>query len=133
MGDVSGVVGMAGGVGVGNGKTGSNLSEGVGIRVSAPLADVVGSVNGGVGRVGSHGAHSTISGSVSRVDVAGRVGDVGDVSGVVGTSAGNGVGQRQTGSNLADGVGISFSFGWHGSDGKGGNNKGSHVDCETPK
>merc|ERR1719305_555609 len=62
--DVSGVVGMPGGVGIGKGKTGSDLSDGVGISlgVSAPLADVVGSVDGGVGRVGGEGRGGSISG-----------------------------------------------------------------------
>merc|ERR1719300_1748836 len=119
MGNDSNVVGVAGGVGVGNWKSSGDLSNGVGLRVSfsLTLAVVVSvgvaeggvscnwgdgvSVSSGVGVVGGVGWNSG-----SSVGVADWVGSVGDYSNVVGVAGGVGVGDWKSSGDLSDGVGI---------------------------
>merc|ERR1711915_312966 len=97
-GDDTGVVGMASGNGVVLGKTSIDLTNGVGIRVSLSLADGVVASISSIGRVGSV-VHTSVG-------IVQRVGGVGNDTRVVSMASGNGIGQRKTSSNLANGVGI---------------------------
>merc|ERR1719391_653310 len=105
VGDHTGVVSVAGGNSVGEGQTSSNLSDGVGIRVSLPLADgvVVGKSVVGVVAVSVTVEHVV-------VESVHRVGGMGKETGVVSMASGNSVGIGQTSSNLSDGVGIGLSL-----------------------
>merc|ERR1719381_33211 len=108
VGDHTGVVSVAGGNSVGEGQTSSNLSDGVGIRVSLPLADGVVVGESVVGVVGAVAVSVTVEHVV--VESVHRVGGMGKETGVVSMAGGNSVGIGQTSSNLADGVGIGLSL-----------------------
>merc|ERR1719381_19383 len=108
VGDHTGVVSVAGGNSVGKGQTSGNLSDGVGVRVSLPLADGVVVGESVVGVVGAVAVSVTVEHVV--VESVHRVGGMGKETGVVSMAGGNSVGIGQTGSNLSDGVGIGLSL-----------------------
>merc|ERR1719495_3049892 len=98
---------MSGGNSIGKGKSIVHLGNGVGIsiRVSLPLANVVG-VQATVSK------QSTVSSEVSPVGIdRGRVRSVGNISRVVGMSSGNSIGKGKSIVDLGNGVGISISLG----------------------
>merc|ERR1719381_85232 len=135
VGDHTGVVSVAGGNSVGEGQTSGNLSDGVGIRVSLPLADGVVVGESVVGVVGAVAVSVTVEHVV--VESVHRVGGMGKETGVVSMAGGNSVGIGQTSSNLSDGVGIagrvgdvadvSGVVGPTGEVGIGPGNAGSHL------
>jgi len=128
MGNDSNVVGVAGGVSVGNWKSSGDLSNGIGLRVSfgLTLAIVVsvGVAEGGVSSYWGGGMGvSIMSSSISRVDWGGsgigsvsvvgngsRVGSVGDYSNIVGVAGGVGVGDWKSSGDLSNGVGLRVSL-----------------------
>merc|ERR1719381_438629 len=108
VGDHTGVVSVAGGNSVGEGQTSGNLSDGVGIRVSLPLADGVVVGESVVGVVGAVAVSVTVEHVV--VESVHRVGGMGKETGVVSMAGGNSVGIGQTSSNLSNGIGIGLSL-----------------------
>jgi len=112
------IVGVSSSIGIVDGKSSCNLSNGVGIsiRVSLTLAIVVSGVSvdgwGSISMntrvsIGSMGIGRSSIGSVSMVD-RGRVGGAGHNSYIVGVSSSIGIVDGETSSDLSDGVGISI-------------------------
>merc|ERR1712002_1225342 len=107
VGNISRVVGMSGGNSIGIGKSIVDLgnSVGISIRISLPLANVVG-VQATVSSV------SIVSSKVSLVSMdRGRVRSVGNISRVVGMSGGDSIGIGKSIVDLGNGVGISICLG----------------------
>jgi len=108
-------VGVSSSIGVVDGESSSNLSNGVGIsiRVSLTLAIVVPSISmdgwGSISMntIGSMGVGRSSVGSVSVVE-RGRVGGSGHNTNIVGVSSSIGVVDGESSSNLSNGVGISI-------------------------
>ena len=96
VGHNSNIVGVASSVGVVDGEAGSHLAQGVGISLSLSLA-VVDSVVSSRDSVGV----------VSAIDAMAEAGHNSDI---VGVASSIGVVDRESSSNLAQGVGISLSF-----------------------
>jgi len=104
---------MSGGNSIGIGKSIVDLGNGVGIsiRISLPLANVVG-VQATVSSQSTVSSVSSVSSEVSLVSMdRGRVRSVGNISRVVGMSGGNSIGIGKSIVDLGNGVGISISLG----------------------
>merc|ERR1719193_41543 len=101
---------MSSGNSIGIGKSIVDLSNGVGIsiRISLPLANVVG-VQATVSSQSTVSSVSSVSSEVSLVSMdRGRVRSVGNISRVVGMSGGNCIGIGKSIVDLGNGVGISI-------------------------